>query len=173
MNMVGSILKWMGIVVLVIVLAISLFLFSMRFADGPRGIIAGGAFKTGEPAATPENWSRLKDRDTIEFQTMEPARSRTVWLATHEGRLFIVSGYMKTIYGAVWKQWPHYMDADNRIDLRIDAKLYDQAQERIVDGPDVVPVLQEFQRKYGSGGIATEATVTSGEVWLYEVRPRS
>jgi hypothetical protein len=171
--MVVSILKWVGIVVLVIVLALALFLFSMRFADGPRGIISGGPFKTGEPAATPDSWSRLKDRDTIEFQTMEPARSRTVWLATHDSRLFIVSGYMNTIYGAVWKHWPHYMDADNRVVLRIDGKLYDQVLERITGGPDVVPVLQEFQRKYGLGGAATEATVTSGDVWLYEVRPRS
>ena len=106
---------------------------------------------------------------------MDPARSRTVWLGVHEGRLFVMSGYMNTGYGGIWKQWPHYLDDDDRIILRVDGNLYEQRLERIMEGPEVVPVLSEFARKYfgGSAGeLASDAAVTNGDTWMYEVVDR-
>lgn len=167
-----KILKWFGLVLLILVIAFALFIFSARFADGPLEIIAGGPFATGTPAAAPADWSFLTDRGTIEFQTLVPARSRTVWLAVNDGKLFIVSGYMTTNYGAIWKQWPHYLDADDRIILRIDGNLYEQRLQRVMDGPDVMPVLLEFNRKYGAGEPTSISTITDGETWMYQVVPR-
>lgn len=95
--------KRLSIVVGVLVVAVSVFLFSMRFTDGPIEILTGGPFSTGELATAPNDWTYLTDRGVIEFQTMDPPRSRTVWLAVHDTRLFLVSGYMNTGYGAVWK----------------------------------------------------------------------
>ncbi|MCH7815930.1 MAG: hypothetical protein IIC60_05090 [Proteobacteria bacterium] len=164
--------KWLGIVLGTIVLAISVFLFSMRFHDGPIEIFSGGAFKTGELTAAPDDWSFLKDRALIEFQTMDPVTSRTVWLGVHDQRLFVVSGYMNTGYGAIWKHWPHYLDNDDRVILRIDGKLYERRLQRIMDGPDVIPVLSEFNRKYGAGGLSSADTVTRGDTWMYEVVAR-
>jgi hypothetical protein len=138
------ILKWAGIVLAVLTLTIVLFLVSARFHDGPLAIVAGGPFKTGELTPAPADWSFLTDRSTLEFQTMVPAQSRTVWLAVHEQRLFLVSGYMTTGYGAIWKQWPHYLENDDRIILRIDGKLYEQRLQRIMTGTEVIPVLTEF-----------------------------
>lgn len=165
-------LKWIGIVFGSIVLLIVLLLIAARFNDGPLEIIAGGTFRTGELTSAPTDWSFLRDRGTIEFQTMDPARSRTVWLAVNNGGLFIVSGYMTTGYGALWKQWPHYLENDDRILLRIDGKLYEQRLERIMSGPDVLPVLREFNRKYGASEPTSIDTVTSGETWMFQVVPR-
>lgn len=165
-------LKWFGLSVAGLIVAILLFLFSARFQDGPLEIIAGGPFTSGTVAPAPADWSFLKDRATIEFQTLAPARSRTVWLAVNEGKLFIVSGYMTTNYGAIWKQWPHYLDDDDRIILRIDGNLYEQRLQRIMDGPDVMPVLREFNRKYGAGEPTSIDTITDGETWMYQVVPR-
>ncbi len=95
------------------------------------------------------NWDFIKDRQEIEFQTLNPTTSRTVWLGVVEGRLFLVSGYMNTGYGGLWKQWPHYLAEDDRIILRIDGMLYEQRLERIMGGEIVAPVLSEFGRKYG------------------------
>ena len=103
---------------------------------------------------------------------MDPSTSRVVWLATHEGRLFIISGYMTTGYGKMWKKWPHYLDADDRIILRIEGKLYEQRLERIMAGPEVLPVLQEFGRKYGMQVDSSEV-VTAGHAWMYEVVERN
>lgn len=169
--MMKSLLKWLGILIGVLLLLIAGFFVSMRFHDGPREIISGGPFQTGELAPTPDSWAFLKDRDTIQFQTLEPPTSRTIWLATHEGRLFLVSGYMNTTMGKIWKHWPHNIEDDNRVILRIDGKLYEQRLERIMDGPDVMPVLKEFARKYGFNASDT-SEVDSGNAWLYEVLPR-
>jgi len=167
-----KILKWVGIVCAVIVLAIAALLFGMRFHDGPLKILSGGPFTTGTLSPAPEDWSFLKDRSTIEFQTLDPAQSRTVWLATFEGRLFVVSGYMTTNYGAIWKQWPHYLENDDRVILRIDGNLYVQRLQRIMSGPEVIPVLSEFSRKYGDGDAASADAVASGDTWMYEVVDR-
>lgn len=166
-----TVLKWLGIGVAAIVVAIALFFAGMRFHDGPIEIVSGGPFKTGEPAPTPGDWGFITDRPTIEFQTLEPATSRTVWLAVHAGRLFLVSGYMTTGYGRVWKQWPHYIEDDDRVILRIDGRLYEQRLERITEGDILAPVLAEFGRKYGFA--AGPEAVTSGYAWLYEVLPRA
>ena len=99
--MVVKIFKWLGILLLVIVAAIALFLFSMRFHDGPNAIFAGGPFKTGELTEPPENWNFLKGRPEMEFQTMDPVTSRIVWLGVLDGRLYVISGYMNTNYGKI------------------------------------------------------------------------
>jgi len=170
-----KLLKWFGIVLGSLVLAISVFLFSMRFTDGPIEIFTGGPFSTGALAAAPSDWTYLTDRGVIEFQTMDPPRSRTVWLAVHDSRLFLVSGYMNTGYGAVWKQWPHYLEDDDRIILRIDGNLYEQRLERIMEGPEIVPVLNELARKYfpgSDGGLGSPETVSTGDTWMFEVVSR-
>jgi hypothetical protein len=167
-----KILTALGALLGVLLIGIIVFLVYARFHDGPLEIVAGGPFRSGEASAAPESWDFLTDRDTIEFQTLTPARSRTVWLGVHEGRLFIVSGYMNTGFGSLWKHWPYYLEDDNRIILRIDGKLYEQRLERISNGPVIVPVLREFNRKYGSGEVTDASTVTSGDTWMFEVLPR-
>ena len=157
---------------LVLAILVAGLLFSARYLDGPLEIIAGGPFKTGELSPAPADWDFIADRDTIEFQTLNPARSRTVWLAVHDSRLFIVSGYMTTGYGAIWKQWPHYLQEDDQVILRIDGQLYEQRLQRITSGPDIVPVLNEFSRKYG-GGLGLDVTeVTEGHTWMFEAVDR-
>lgn len=169
----NKVMKKIAIGLAAIVVLIGLFLFSMRFSDGPMEIISGGAFTTGELVPAPENWDYLKDRVTIEFQTLDPVSSRTVWLATFEGRLFVVSGYMNQWYAAIWKQWPHYLEDDNRIILRIDGQLYEQKLERVMADPAIIPVLNELSRKY-LGGTVVDSTdqVTAGDTWMFEIVDR-
>lgn len=165
-----KILKWAGMVVAVFALLVGVFLISMRFADGPVEIFSGGAFTSGELTAAPADWTFLTDRNTIEFQTMDPTTSRTVWVAVHEQRLFLLSGYMDTGYGGIWKKWPHYLENDDRVILRIDGKLYEQRLERIMQGSEIVPVLSEISRKYlGNAAVTSDEQVTSSSAWMYEV----
>lgn len=171
--------KRLGLIAGALIISIGVLLFGMRFSDGPIEVLTGGPFTTGSLAIAPNDWSYLTDRDLIEFQTMDPPRSRVVWLAVHDKRLFIVSGYMNTPQGAIWKQWPHYLESDNRIILRIDENLYEQRLERIMEGPEVEPVLSELARKYlSTSGNTTDNpfvaanTVASGDTWMFEVVSR-
>lgn len=162
-----TLLKWFLIPIGVICLAVVLFLAGMRFHDGPIEIVSGGPFTTGTPAESPDDWGFLRDRFTIEFQTLHPATSRTTWCAVKDGRLFIVSGYMTTILGRIWKHWPYYVADDDRVILRIDGKLYKERLVRIQSGELVAPVMAEFGRKYNFVGVPE--AVTSGYTWMFEV----
>jgi hypothetical protein len=79
---------------------------------------------------------------------------------------------MNTGYGGLWKQWPHYLEDDDRIILRVDGKLYPQRLERIMGGEIVPSVLSEFDRKYAVGSASDDAPITSGDTWMFEVVPR-
>ena len=163
-------LRWSGIFLLTVLLLIAGLLTYARFHDGPLEIISGGPFTSGEPSATPASWEFVRDYSTIEFQTLNPPRSRTVWLGVYEGRLFIVSGYMNTTIGALWKQWPYYLDEDDRVIVRVDGNLYEQRLQRIMRGPEVDAVLAEFDRKYGAA--ESSESVANGDTWMFEVLPR-
>ena len=125
-------------VLLVVVLLILLFFLATRFTDGPIGLVSGGAFSSGEVVSTEPDWRFIKDYDTVEFQLLEPARSRTTWIVEHEGRIFIPSGYMLSTVGKIWKQWPLHAQKDGRAILRVDGKLYPRQLVRITDGPEPV-----------------------------------
>ena len=160
--------------VLAITAAVAAVLIGARFADGPLEIIAGGPFSTGELQSTaPVDWSFVRDIETIEFQSLEPPRSRTVWVLAHEGRMFIPCGYMNSTWGRIWKQWPVEAERDGRIITRIDGKLYNQSLVRIQDGPILEPLLAEMSRKYAGGQPIPVEVVTSGAFWFFEVTPRA
>jgi hypothetical protein len=167
-----KLLRLIAYFVVAIVFATGAFFVGMRFHDGPLEIISGGPFRSGELSGTPASWDFLKERQQIEFQTLDPETSRTVWLGVFDGRLFLVSGYMNTGYGGLWKQWPHYLEDDDRIILRVDGKLYPQRLERIMGGEIVPSVLSEFDREYAVGSASDDAPITSGDTWMFEVVPR-
>ena len=169
----GTILRIAGGTLILLVLGFGGLVIGARFADGPVEIIAGGPFTSGELVKGPEpDWSFIREIQEVEFQLLEPPRSRTTWILEHEGKAYIPCGYMTTWWGKIWKQWPLEAEKDPRILLRIGEALYERQLVRIQDGPIVAPLLMELSRKYAGGTeIPTEA-VTSGYLWLYELAPR-
>jgi hypothetical protein len=168
-----SALRAVGILLAAILVAIGILLVGARFADGPIAIIAGGPFTSGELQSGPEpDWSFVHDVREVEFQLLEPARSRTTWILEHEGKAYIPSGYMTSWWGKLWKQWPHEAEKDPRILLRIGDDLYERKLVRIQEGPAVAPLLAELSRKYANGAEIPMEAVTSGYLWLFELAPR-
>ena len=167
------ILKFLG----VILVAAGIYIFGMQYADGPNGLVRGGHFVTGELAEPPVNWSFLKGRMEIEFQTFGPDTSRVVWLAVLDEHLYIVSGYMNTTLGKFWKQWPHRLERDNRIILRVDGKLYEQRLKRLMVHPRLPDLMSIYSEKYGVRLVEgshdlLQASLTDGDFWLFEVVER-
>jgi hypothetical protein len=162
-----------GLLVLLLVV-IGGLLVGARFADGPIAIIAGGPFTSGDLVSGPEpDWSFVSDVREVEFQLLDPARSRTTWILDHEGKAYIPCGYMTTWWGQLWKRWPLEAERDPRILLRIGDALYERQLVRVRSGPIVEPLLKELSRKYAGGREIPTETVTSGSLWLYELAPRS
>ena len=163
---------WFGKLVAVIVLVVLAFFVVTRFTDGPMGIITGGAFSSGEVVSEEPDWRYVKDYDIVEFQLLDPARSRTTWIVEHDGRIFIPSGYMLSSVGKIWKQWPLQAEKDGRAILRVDAKLYPRQLVRINDDPVLPAVLAELSRKYANGAQIPVSEVSRGSLWIFELVQR-
>ncbi len=157
-----------------LVLLVVVVVIGARFADGPIAIIAGGPFTSGELVSGPEpDWSFARDIQEVEFQLVDPPRSRTTWILEHEGRIYIPCGYMTTSWGKVWKQWPIEALEDGRAILRIGDKLYERELVRIEEEPLLAPLTAELSRKYLGGADIGPETQSSGSLWLFELAPRS
>ena len=170
----NTILRIVGGLLVTLLVLIGALLVGARFADGPIAIVAGGPFRSGTLVSGPEpDWSFVHDVREVQFQLLEPARSRTTWILDHEGKAYIPCGYMTTWWGKLWKRWPYEAEKDPRILLRIGDKLYERKLVRIQDGPAVAPLLAELSRKYAGGRDIPMEAVTSGYLWLYELAPRS
>lgn len=168
-----SVVRILGAVALLVVLVVGGVLLMARASDGPLAIVAGGAFESGELQTGPAtDWSFLRDYPTVEFQLLDPPRSRTTWIMEHDNRIFIVSGYMNTWYGRLWKHWPAEAAEDGRALLRVDGRLYPLRLVRITEGDAVRPVLDELARKYTGGAEIPMSEVTSGNMWMFELLPR-
>ena len=167
-----KILRWFAYTVLGLVLLVALFLYGARFNDGPIEIVAGGPFKSGELVSGAEpDWSFVRDRQTVEFQSVNPPRSRTTWIIEHEGKIYIPCGYMTTTWGKIWKKWPIEAEQDGRAILRIDGKLYERNLVRVKTGPLIKPLVRKLARKYRVP--ATLEAVESDYLWLFEMAPRA
>ena len=178
MRLRRRILGRVGILILGLVSIVAGVLVAARFHDGPFGgalaVVAAGPFKTGELQRGPEepDWSFLREYPTIEFQLLDPARSRTTYVMEYDGRIFIPSRYMNTLRGKLWKHWPLEAEEDGRALLRVDGKLYERQLVRIQEPEIVLAVLAERSRKYGGSTAALLALVASGDLWLFELQPR-
>lgn len=165
-----GILKATGVILAIVLLCLVGALVSARYADGPWGLIAGGPFTSGVPYEGPEpDWMFVRDIVTVEFQLMDPPRSRTTWILEHDGRIFIPCGYMDTAWGQFWKQWPIEAEKNGQAVLRIDGRLYDRRLVRITTGPEIAPLTAQIAEKYQVP--ATPAAVEANSLWLFELAP--
>jgi len=175
-------LRILGAVIGIVILLIAGVLVAARFSDGPLEIIAGGPFSSGEPYVGAEpDWSFVADIQTVEFQLLNPERSRTTWIVEHEGRIYIPSGYMTTWWGRIWKQWPIEVENDGRAILRVNGTLYDRQLVRVTEGPELLPIVRKLGVKYlgmSQDDVESAPTeqllepVTSGYLWVFELAPR-
>lgn len=88
------ILRILGGLIALILLAVAGIFTAARFHDGPfegrLAIVAAGAFVSGELQSGAEDWDFLKEYFAVEFQLLTPARSRTTFVMDHDGRIFII-----------------------------------------------------------------------------------
>ncbi len=162
-------LKWfLGILLLVLLLVVCLLMY-VRFHDGPVEIVAGGAFQSGELVTDVEDWSFLDEFVTLEMETRHTQRSRVLWLAVHDNRVYVYSNYMKSRMGRIWKRWPHQLMGHNKVIIRAGGKLYEMRCNRVREGEQIPAVLQRFNDKYQAG--LTPEAVENESVWLFELIP--
>ena len=174
MNFIVSLFKVVIGLIVLLIAVFALTLFAARFADGPWAIITGGSFSSGKLVTEEPDWAFVKEHGEVEFELVASGTSRTTWIAEHEGRIFIPSGYMNSTLGKIWKQWPAQAVEDGRAILRVDDKLYQRQMVRIHEDPALPHVLSEITRKYfpQAPQPMPMSEVTSNNTWVFElVRP--
>jgi len=169
-----SLLKILAGILAVFIAIAALVMIGARFADGPLEIIAGGPFTSGELVEEEPDWTFITttDRREVQFQLLDPERSRTTWIVEHNGRIYIPSGYMNSLVGKIWKHWPYEAEEDGRILLRIDDDIYERELVRVMDGPALPHIVQKISDKYLGGISTSKDMVESGDLWIFEVAAR-
>ena len=143
-----------------------------RFADGPNRVFSGGPLVSGELHTGPEpDWSFVGDIPTIELQLLDPPRSRKIWVAEADGKLYVWSGYMSTAVGRMWKRWPVQAERDGRAVMRINGTRYERQLVRITSGDVLDGISAAIADKYPSQ--TSRAAVEAGEAWVFEAGPRN
>jgi hypothetical protein len=166
------ILKWLAATIGLVALAVVVLIVGARFGDGPMGLVPGGPLEAGELVTGAEpDWTFARDIKEMEFQLVEPPQSRTIWLQVYDKKLYVVSGYMNSTLGRIWKQWPAHALQDGRAVIRIDGKRYERKLVRILDDRRVLDgIAAETNRKYGAA--LTSDMAASGDAWFFALQPR-
>ena len=162
------ILRWLGIVVAVLVLAVAGLFLGARFADGPIAVVPGGALRSGDWVETPvSDWGFARDENTIELQLESQDTSRTVWILVHEGRAFIPA----SLSFPPGKTWHRKALSDGSSILRIGGRRYRVTLEKSEEQAVFPALVSEVGRKYGAGPPGSDAE--NPQVWFFEVTSRS
>ena len=137
-TLVRKVLVVAGVLILVPVVAIGTLVITSRGADPPSAFFGGGPLVAGDLVTGPEpDWSFLGDVGTIELQLLDPPRSRVIWVADYDGKIYVVSGYMGNAIGRLWKRWPVQAERDGRAVVRIEGKRYERTLVRIRSGAGI------------------------------------
>jgi hypothetical protein len=166
-------------------------LLALRTTDGPIGPIAGGPFTTGTLVAESDvDWSAVfkgEPQGSIEFQLVEPPRSRTAGGFIYEGVFYVPcdlgfiwrrapSTRARMILGTIWflKRWHHDAERDGRAVFRIDGKLYERQLVRVTD-PELIATLRGRIEAAAAGFFGGSLLPEPGDpeaVWFFRADPR-
>ena len=175
-------LQVVGFVVLIGAVAIGTLRIQRSSADGATVVFPGGEMIAGEIHTGPEpDWSFTDEVFTIELQLNNPMATRRIFILESEGKIYVVSGYMKSTLGKIWKEWAFDADEGNNEGvLRVNNVRYPRQLVRIKKGDVLNGVSAKLLAKYSgvptpvpAEAIATaRADIEDGNSWIFELIPR-
>ncbi len=122
----------------------------------PSGVLEG------ELASPPANWSGVSELDVIRLET-QPADPYSVklWVLEMGGALYVHAGDNLA-------QWVENIEADNRVRLGAQDKLYELSAFRVPDQAEFDAFSDLYEVKYGR----RPGNENVQEVYLYRLQPR-
>ena len=155
------ILRWLGLALGALVIAVALLMGVARFLDGPLGPFPGGTLRGELSAEDPGDWSFAQAEDTLALEV--GARSVTVWFTAPGGVLYVAAAE------AARKSWPAEAVGDGRVRIRVAGRLYERQAVRIEDPTLGRTIGESFRAKYDVD-LDEEA---ASRAWLFRLDPRS
>ncbi|MDA1372300.1 MAG: hypothetical protein O2971_16245 [Proteobacteria bacterium] len=182
MKILKIVLQTVGILLLIPAVAMATLRFDNRNADGPSILFPGGEMTSGTLHTGPEpDWSFTDSIPTVELQLNDPMASRLIYILESEGKIYVVSGYMTSFLGRLWKEWAIEADAGNNEGvLRINGIRYPRSLVRIEQGDELNGVAAKLLTKYSgvqspAPAAAIQAArrgIEAGNTWAFELQPR-
>jgi len=150
-------------------LACAFLAWARLLHPGPLGPIPGGAL-AGEPAAAPPaDWSFANREDylLVESRAFTLPWSGRVWFLAHHGRLHLL---LPGFFGDDLKR---RVDADPRLRVEIDGKVYEQVAAPVTDDAEIgalmAPVLRrQFAIEIG-GDVRRVPGATRASLFVYRL----
>ena len=174
------ILQILGILLLVPAVALATLRFDNRNADGPSILFPGGELVSGHlyTGAEPD-WTFTDEIQTIELQLDDPLSSRLIWITETEGRIYVISKFMNTAIGRIWKDWAVAADeGDGLAVFRIGDTRYERRLVRVHERELPSAFAIRLTEKYGRGDSSPQAVaanrrdIETGDTWVFELAPR-
>lgn len=128
---------------------------------GPFLVFPGGELQ-GNEAAVPGDWEFAAEIGTVEMETRpEDPYSINIW-ATGMGRHLYIHA------GANRANWVEHIEADPRVRIGIQRKLYPLRAERVTDAGEFARFADAYEVKYGR----RPRNEVVEEVYLYRLEAR-
>ncbi len=177
--MIRAVLQVLGILVLIPLVTFVTLRVENAGADGPSILFPGGELITGELHTGPEpDWTFTDNVQTVELQLDHPLSSRRTFVMESDGKIYVPSGYMKSLLGRLWKDWAFQADAGEGLGMvRIDGIRYERRLIRVTDPGITSGVAAKLAQKYAGGATpeavaAIQTAIAEGETWIFELAPR-
>ena len=182
MQILKAMAQFIGFIVLIGAISIATLRVQRSDDDGATVVFPGGEMIAGELHTGPDpDWSFTDDIFTIELQLNDPMATRRIFILESEGKVYVVSGYMKSFLGRIWKE--RAFDADEGNDegvLRVDNVRYPRKLIRIKEGDVLDGVAAKLAAKYNGAPTpvspeiiaAVRADIEDGNSWIFELAPR-
>lgn len=177
--MLRIIIQIIGLLLLLLAVTVVTLRLKYSDADGPSILFPGGELTGGSLHSGAEpDWAFTDDVFTIELELGDPPSSRRIFVMESGGRLYVPSGYMRSLLGRLWKDWAFEADeGDGRAVARIEGVRYPRRITRIEDPQVISGVAEKLAQKYAGGATpetiaGIEQSVADGDTWIFELAPK-
>ncbi|MEM9175748.1 MAG: hypothetical protein AAGC67_10975 [Myxococcota bacterium] len=111
--------------------------------SGPFFLFPGGALE-GDVAPVPADWSFTDEISTIQIET-NPADpySVNIWVLELDGALYLHAGANRAA-------WVEHLEADPRLRIKIEEKIYELQSSRVTDADEFARFADKYEGKYGN-----------------------
>ena len=111
--------------------------------SGPFVLIPGGELE-GEVVPVPPDWSFTDEISTIQIEAnpTDPY-SVNIWVTAVEDALYLHAGAKRA-------RWVEYLEADPRLRIKIEERIYELAATRVTDAGEFARFAERYEVKYGN-----------------------
>jgi hypothetical protein len=125
----------------------------------------GGPFRQESESCRGVDWDQYAEVSEVEVELRPDApRSITTWSVVLDGALYIPADFLTP-----WKRWPHEVEADPRVRLRLGDRVLACRAVRVGEAQQILRLRAEIADKYQ---IAADGVAARTEVWWFRILPR-